>query len=292
MWSSPCRSGKWGLRGDIPKHSFGVSCSPLEPSFAPTASPKEAKQHLVGPPSGQDSWGSNVPHIQDPWEAGPGQPSLGSASPHAVSSQLACTGQLRGEGAGGDRWREAECPHCCQHPTQGHLSRPWSHLWEAGTGRARGWPSQVSGPHGLGIGSPLPSAVAAGDGPDQHPKLAAPRVPGCWGLSRPNAHPEPGHLNLGHPSPLQRPLLCWPWGGCGSRAPGGRHLRLAEASRLRAAVPYVPVPRPQVGIRGAFESWGTSHSLPQLLSQGLQPAGALSVCGQTAPSGCSPRAGS
>ena len=104
--------------------------------------------------------------------------------------------------------------------------------------------------------------------------------------------PRTGTSEPWAPSPLQRPLLCWPRGGCGSRAPGGRHLRLAEASRLRAAVPYVPVPRPQAGIRGAFESWGTSHSLPQLLSQGLQPAGALSVCGQTAPSGCSPRAGS
>ena len=46
MWSSPCRSGK-RAEGGHPQILFWGELPPLEPSSAPTASPKEAKQHLV-----------------------------------------------------------------------------------------------------------------------------------------------------------------------------------------------------------------------------------------------------
>lgn len=222
----PLQIRETGAEGGHPQTLLWGELPPLEPSPAPTASPKEAKQHLVGPPFGRDSWGSNGPHIQDPWEAGPGQPSLGSASPHAVTSQVACTGQVHGEGAGEGRWREAECPHCCQHPRSGTplmaLVTPvggWD--WESQEPAQPGFRGSWSWHR---ITSPI--CGAAEEGPDQHPELAAPRAGSTQsarvlgpfqqpGEARPNAHPEPGRLSLGHPQPsaVAASLLAsgWPW---------------------------------------------------------------------------------
>lgn len=213
----PLQIRETGAEGGHPQTLLWGELPPLEPSSAPTASPKEAKQHLVGPPFGRDSWGSNGPHIQDPWEAGPGQPSLGSASPHAVTSQVACTGQVHGEGAGEGRWREAECPHCCQHPRSGTplMARGRLGLGEPGAGPARFPGLMVLASDHLshlrgcrGRARPAPRAGSTQSawvlGPFQQP-----------GEARPNAHPEPGRLSLGHPQPsaVAPPLLAsgWPW---------------------------------------------------------------------------------
>jgi len=102
------------------------------------------------------------------------------------------------------------------------------------------------------------------------------------GEARPDAHLEPGHLSLGHPQPsaVAPPLLAsgWPWvQGTRREAPeAGRGQQTQGCSSL--------CPRPQAPGRG----WGPLQVLgylpqPPLLSQGPWPAGALSVCGQTAP---------
>ena len=104
MWSSPCRPGK-RAEGGHPQILFWGELPPLETSSAPTASPKEAKQHLVGDPFQPGQLG-----VCWPPHPGPSGSRARSASPHAITGQLACAGQLREEGAGEGRWGEAESP--------------------------------------------------------------------------------------------------------------------------------------------------------------------------------------
>jgi len=101
----PLQMRETGVEGGHPQTLFWGELPPLEPSSAPTASPKEAKQHLMGarlqPGQLGFCW---TPH------PGPSGSGARSASPHAITRQLACAGQLRGEGAGEGRWGEAESP--------------------------------------------------------------------------------------------------------------------------------------------------------------------------------------
>lgn len=297
MWSSPCRSGKRGLRGDIPKHSFGVSCPLWNPHLPLQLPPRKPRSTWWGPPPAGTAGGLMAPTSRTLGKRGQVSPALGQQVPTPSPASWPAQGssvEREQRKVGGGR---LSVPTAANIPLRDTSHGPGHTHGRLGLGEPGAGPARFPGlmvlasdhlSHLRGLQGKGPTTPRAGStqsarvlGPFQQP-----------GEARPNAHAEPGHLSLGHPQPSAVAPPLRPWGGRGSRAPGGRHLRLAAARRLRAAVPCVPVPRPQAGIRGAFESWRTSHSLPQLLSQGLQPAGALSVCGQTAPSGCSPRAGS
>ena len=163
-----------GLRGDIPKYSFGVSCPLWNPHLPLQLPPKKPSSTWWGTPSSRDSWGSAGPHIQDPREAGPGQ-RVPTPSPGSWPVQGSSVKRAQGKVGGG-----RPSPHCCHHRPQGHLSRHWSHPWEAGARRARCQPSQVSAAHGLGFRSPLPSAGAAGEqGPTSTQSWQHPERPGA-----------------------------------------------------------------------------------------------------------------
>lgn len=101
----PLQIKETGAEGGHPQILFGGEIPTLEPSSAPTASPKEDKQHLVGGPLWPGQLGACWPP-----HPGPSGSRARSVSPHAITSQLACTWQLHGEGAGEVRWGEADSP--------------------------------------------------------------------------------------------------------------------------------------------------------------------------------------
>ena len=108
-----------GLRGDIPKYSFGVSCPLWNPHLPLQLPPKKPSSTWWGTPSSWDSWGSAGPHIQDPREAGPGQ-RVPTPSPGSWPVQGSSVKRVQGKVGGG-----RPSPHCCHHWPQGHLT-----LWE------------------------------------------------------------------------------------------------------------------------------------------------------------------
>lgn len=165
----PLQIRETGAEGDIP-NNFGGEIPTLEPSSAPTASPQRRQAALGGghPPAGtvRACWPLTSRTLGKQGQVSESPPPSPASWPAHGSSMERGQGKL---GWGG------QLPHCCHHCPQGH-SRHWSHPWEAGARRAWCRPSQASGAHGLGIGSPFPVCRAAGEqGPTstqswQHPE--------------------------------------------------------------------------------------------------------------------------
>lgn len=208
MWSSPCRSGKRGLRGDIPKHSFGVNCPLWNPHLPLQLPPRKPSSTWWGPPSAGTAGGLMAPTSRTLGKRGQVSPALGQQVPTLSPARWPAQGRSMERGQGKVGGGKPSVPTAANTPAQGHLSWPWSHPWEAGTGRARSRPSQVSRAHGLGIGSPLPSAGLQRKGPTSTQSWQHPECPGAGAFSAARRGQAQCPPRTGASEPWAPPALC------------------------------------------------------------------------------------
>lgn len=187
MWSSPCRSGKRGLRGDIPKHSFGVNCPLWNPHLPLQLPPRKPSSTWWGPPSAGTAGGLMAPTSRTLGKRGQVSPALGQQVPTPSPARWPAQGRSMERGQRKVGGGKLSVPTAANTPAQGHLSWPvggWD--WESQEPAQPGFRGSWSWHR---ITSPI--CGAAEEGPDQHPELAAPRVPGCWGPFSSQERPGP-----------------------------------------------------------------------------------------------------